>query len=362
LRDAARLVKGSVPGVILIDLDGFKTFNDTRGHEAGNDCLAEVVAIVERVLGNAGRLYRYGGDEFSVLIKRADTEVVATIAESIRTAIETGKPGGGDPRVTASIGVACQEKTSARNASSLANEADEAVYVSKLVRGKNSVTVAPISEEDRVLAQGKREAERFAAANRGLLLRVHEKSEALRQICVHTDRLYQVWIQAAFADAAHDAIRARVPATATDDPVQSELDFTLAVKKALLADERARSGGKYDGTNPVYHARWYVQDAVQKFLRGHEFSALSGRIELFQELGRPRSAELLALMKACDCLNTEADDLGFAWRSESAGPNPSLSSFLDSLIRVEEFASTVSGMTATLLPDLRSVPAVMQTK
>jgi GGDEF domain-containing protein len=45
-----------MPGVIVIDLDGFKTVNATRGHHAGVDCLADVMCIIWRALGEAGRL------------------------------------------------------------------------------------------------------------------------------------------------------------------------------------------------------------------------------------------------------------------------------------------------------------------
>jgi diguanylate cyclase (GGDEF)-like protein len=349
----------SMPAVILVDLDGFKAVNDTRGHEAGDRCLAEVVAILRREVGETARLYRAGGDEFAVLVDQADRQLVTALAEAMRSAIDHGKPAGGDPRVTASIGAACQADVRAANAEELSRYADEAVYVSKLLRGKNHVTLAPIPKEDSLCVRGKREAVRFTTANRGLMLRVHENSEALRQICFHTDRLYQIWIQAAKGQAANAAIvdidRAKEHLRHSTNAYE---EIFLMLGHIFDPEQCASSGAAYDLRNPVLHAREYVQKVVRRFVTNDEFRRLSTNVRQFQKREGRASEELSALAQMCENLDVETEELRFAASRDTVGPRPSLAAFMDQVIKVELLAEKVSGVTAELLPDLRSVPSV----
>ena len=124
--------------VVFVDLDNFKAVNDTRGHSAGNDCLATVAEVISGCIVGKGRLYRYGGDEFTVILQNAGIDEAAATAERIRRSIESARPGG-EIEVTASVGVAASDQTGFDRPEKLLEAADKAMYQSK-EGGKNRVT------------------------------------------------------------------------------------------------------------------------------------------------------------------------------------------------------------------------------
>lgn len=132
---------GGALSLILLDLDHFKSFNDTYGHAAGN----ELIAAVGRVLAREGRstdiVARFGGEEFALLILGAP-ETATEVAERVRGAIqrldvEVGY-GHRDGR-TISAGVASLRPGD--DPQDLVERADRALYLSK-ARGRNRVSVA----------------------------------------------------------------------------------------------------------------------------------------------------------------------------------------------------------------------------
>jgi diguanylate cyclase (GGDEF)-like protein len=129
--------------LLVIDLDHFKTVNDTKGHQEGDACLDRVVKEIGRVLGRKGILYRWGGDEFAVSLPDFSTEEAHAAAERIRSAVEQAKPGtdmpGTDMPVTTSIGVSGSDQMTNASAEDLLEAADKAMYTSKR-QGKNRVT------------------------------------------------------------------------------------------------------------------------------------------------------------------------------------------------------------------------------
>jgi diguanylate cyclase (GGDEF)-like protein len=127
---------------VMIDVDHFKTYNDTHGHKAGDVALATVARVLTEAVGTAGTAYRYGGEEFCVLCPATDVEAAVAVAEAIRSAIEAEafageeqQPGG---RVTASLGVADAE---GGDAGDLIEAADRALYSAK-GGGRNAVAIA----------------------------------------------------------------------------------------------------------------------------------------------------------------------------------------------------------------------------
>jgi diguanylate cyclase (GGDEF)-like protein len=124
--------------LLVIDLDHFKTVNDTKGHPAGDACLERVVKVIASVLGRKGVLYRWGGDEFAVSLPDFSTEEAHATAERIRSAVEQAKPGT-DVVVTTSIGVSANDRIVDGSAERLLDAADKAMYASKH-QGKNRVT------------------------------------------------------------------------------------------------------------------------------------------------------------------------------------------------------------------------------
>lgn len=131
--------ESGVFSVIVIDLDNFKQVNDTKGHLAGDACLESVVAIIGAAIRRKGLLYRWGGDEFAVVLPNFDKTEAEATAERIRVSVSTGNPGG-DVHVTASIGVTAKVESVETSAEELLESADNAMYTSKK-EGRNRVTV-----------------------------------------------------------------------------------------------------------------------------------------------------------------------------------------------------------------------------
>jgi len=119
-----------VSALLVIDLDHFKTVNDTKGHTEGDACLDRVIQAVGAVVGRKGRVYRWGGDEFAVLLPDFSTEEAKVTAERIRSAVEKGKVGG-DISVTTSIGVCGSDHAHSKSAEEILEIADKAMYQSK---------------------------------------------------------------------------------------------------------------------------------------------------------------------------------------------------------------------------------------
>lgn len=128
--------------VLFIDVDHFKKVNDSNGHLVGSNTLR----LISNVLKNAVRVYdyvfRYGGDEFIVVLSNADTKVSHMVAERLRSAIEKAnfKSGEVDLSITVSIGVAVFPQH-ASTASELIKLADKAMYDAKS-RSRNIVYIA----------------------------------------------------------------------------------------------------------------------------------------------------------------------------------------------------------------------------
>jgi diguanylate cyclase (GGDEF)-like protein len=135
--------RGLTVSVIFVDLDGFKSVNDTLGHEAGDECLASVIRLIGSAILEKGRLYRLGGDEFGVMLPNYLVTEAAATAERTRSSVAESSIGG-QIKLTASIGVA--EAQAPANPDELVAAADEAMYVSKNT-GKNRVTTFPPTSE-----------------------------------------------------------------------------------------------------------------------------------------------------------------------------------------------------------------------
>ena len=139
----AEAVAGSAPlGFAMIDVDYFKTYNDTHGHAAGDAALRTVADTIARCVRQSDLVYRYGGEEFSMLLPGASPQEAALVAERVRSAIEQEhfdgeehQPGG---TLTVSVGVATLASGSSHD---LQERADRALYSAK-ASGRNRVAFA----------------------------------------------------------------------------------------------------------------------------------------------------------------------------------------------------------------------------
>ena len=122
--------------LIMLDIDYFKAYNDTYGHQGGDDCLKQVASVIQDTLGRSTDLLcRYGGEEFCVILPETDEVGAKSVGEKIRTAIEVLEiPHAGSkilPWVTISVGAATMIPTVYTSFENLISNADKAVYQAK---------------------------------------------------------------------------------------------------------------------------------------------------------------------------------------------------------------------------------------
>jgi diguanylate cyclase (GGDEF)-like protein len=138
--------------VILLDIDNFKSLNDTHGHLTGDDCLISVAKACNELINRSGDfLARYGGEEFVVLLPGTPEAGALAVAERLRQTVanapmpegENGKP----LTLTVSVGVATAIPERDQTAASLVKRADEALYAAKGA-GRNRVMVSPESDSE----------------------------------------------------------------------------------------------------------------------------------------------------------------------------------------------------------------------
>lgn len=124
-------------GILMIDIDHFKEYNDTYGHAAGDKCLNHLGRVFSK-FSREYRLhfYRYGGEEFVAMAYGYDGKELLSIAESLRSAVESTDMDG--HHTTISIGVACCGQEQVRNYEKIIDRADKAVYAAKHA-GRNKV-------------------------------------------------------------------------------------------------------------------------------------------------------------------------------------------------------------------------------
>jgi diguanylate cyclase (GGDEF)-like protein/PAS domain S-box-containing protein len=124
-------------GVIMLDLDRFKHFNDTYGHDAGDTLLRELGTLLQANIRGEDIACRYGGEEFTLILPEGSAEVIQQRAEAVREAIKRldvlhrGQPLG---RIAASLGVAIFPEHG-RTGEALLQAADAALYQSKAAGG-----------------------------------------------------------------------------------------------------------------------------------------------------------------------------------------------------------------------------------
>jgi diguanylate cyclase (GGDEF)-like protein len=136
-RTHARAIRvGRSYGMMLLDIDHFKLYNDHYGHQAGDEALRQLARCLSEAVREDESIYRYGGEEFLVLMPDCSVEDAAQAGERIRRAVtERAIPHGFRPTpppvVTLSGGVSCWAPGSAHSAPELLHRADKALFEAK---------------------------------------------------------------------------------------------------------------------------------------------------------------------------------------------------------------------------------------
>jgi len=137
---------GEVFSLLNIDLDFFKTYNDVHGHLYGDYILQEVSKLIKQSIRNIDMAFRYGGDEFSVILPQTSIDGACRVAKRIRKALDSGIDDN-SRLLTCSIGIACWP-TDGVMREELIQKADAALYYAKQ-KGRNRTYLSseiPISD------------------------------------------------------------------------------------------------------------------------------------------------------------------------------------------------------------------------
>lgn len=140
-------------GVLVIDIDFFKSVNDTYGHSIGDDVIKSVGELIQLEARTIDKVARFGGEEFVVLMRETETEGPGALAERVRFKIAgqlIDHPAHGAIHVTVSIG-ATMAADSDRDIEDVIERADRALYEAK-AQGRNCVVLADRTEPDRTAA------------------------------------------------------------------------------------------------------------------------------------------------------------------------------------------------------------------
>lgn len=133
-------------GLIMIDIDYFKPYNDNYGHGKGDECLQQVAkALSDKIERSSDLLARYGGEEFVVISPETDTAGITALAEKLRATIDNLQlphdHSAIADHITISLGCIAQEVKRSTRADTLLKQVDDALYEAKKL-GRNQVVLA----------------------------------------------------------------------------------------------------------------------------------------------------------------------------------------------------------------------------
>ncbi len=133
--------------LLLLDIDNFKKYNDSYGHLEGDKVLVRLGQVIKSCLRAMDSAYRYGGEEFTVILPETEGAEAATVAERIRAAVEElrFKPVG-DTKVSITVSVGVTEYIRGEDVAVFVQRADRAMYQSK-DKGRNHVSCLFITQQ-----------------------------------------------------------------------------------------------------------------------------------------------------------------------------------------------------------------------
>jgi diguanylate cyclase (GGDEF)-like protein len=151
-RETKRASRSGRPlSLLFIDLDGFKSINDTHGHLYGSRALVEAAGLIRQSARETDVVARFGGDEFALILPDTGSEGAAAVGERVRDRVNAHRFLQGDGlsiHLTVSVGVATLPDVAA-STEGLIQAADEAMYHVK-EHGKNGIYIAGTGSEERI--------------------------------------------------------------------------------------------------------------------------------------------------------------------------------------------------------------------
>lgn len=127
--------------LLMLDIDHFKRINDSHGHGVGDEVLKAVADSIKSQLRNVDMVFRFGGEEFLILLANTNREAAAMVGERLRYAAQAEDYFADGTRIELTVSLGCATLLPGESAESLVRRADNALYVAKR-EGRNRLTMA----------------------------------------------------------------------------------------------------------------------------------------------------------------------------------------------------------------------------
>jgi diguanylate cyclase (GGDEF)-like protein len=127
--------------LLMLDIDHFKRINDSHGHGVGDEVLKAVADSIKSQLRNVDMVFRFGGEEFLILLANTSRDAAAMVGERLRYAAQAQDYCAAGTRIELTVSLGCATLLPGESAESLLRRADSALYVAKR-EGRNRLTMA----------------------------------------------------------------------------------------------------------------------------------------------------------------------------------------------------------------------------
>ncbi|VVO59645.1 GGDEF domain-containing protein [Pseudomonas silesiensis] len=127
--------------LLMLDIDHFKHVNDNHGHSAGDEVLKAVAGSIKHQLRNVDMVFRFGGEEFLILLSNTGREAAAMVGERLRFAAQEQEYAADGKSIELTVSLGCSTLLPGESADSLLRRADNALYVAKRA-GRNRLAMA----------------------------------------------------------------------------------------------------------------------------------------------------------------------------------------------------------------------------
>ncbi|MBN1558390.1 MAG: diguanylate cyclase [Lentisphaerae bacterium] len=315
---------GASMGVVVVDVDHFKTLNDAYGHAVGDEILREFSRILESVARASDIIARYGGDEFVAILPQAREEDACAFSERLMqsTREHVFCPKTHELRLTISVGIATSlNPTKPATSGELLSQADRALYTAKRA-GRDRAAIWPHHSRKEAVREGGGEAEDTVSTLPvvqvpGRIVLVDDESAIRDLLRMMLERDGYVIKTCATAQEAIDAVQAEpgyydVVLTDLGLPRKSGIDLLRDMSEIDESIVRIVMTGYATVDNAVNCLRQGAYDFIQKPVGRSQLSALIKRALEYRELRlersryqahledmvRERSAQLAELLEA----------------------------------------------------------------